>query len=161
MHDELFMEMVRYYSGFPKQIQHFTKVYAYAKLIGELEKLPADELFILEAAAIVHDIGIKASKEKYGDSAGPHQEELGPAIAEDMLYRLGYQPKVISRVSYLVGHHHTYHDIDGLDYQILVEADFLVNLFEDDCQKDAVRQAYEKIFRTDAGKKICADMFAI
>ena len=158
MHNELFMEMVRYYSGFPKQIQHFTKVHAYAKLIAELEKLPADELFILEAAAMVHDIGIKASKEKYGDSAGPHQEELGPAIAEDMLHRLGYQPEVISRVSYLVGHHHTYHDID---YQILVEADFLVNLFEDNCQKDAVIQAYEKIFRTDAGKKICAAMFAI
>ena len=65
------------------------------------------------------------------------------------------------RVSYLVGHHHTYDQIDGLDYQILVEADFLVNLYEDGVTKEAVMHAYNKIFRTEHGKRICAEMFGI
>ena len=49
----------------------------------------------------------------------------------------------------------------GLDYQILVEADFLVNLYEDGVTKEAVMHAYNKIFRTEHGKRICAEMFGI
>ncbi len=36
----------------------------------------------------------------------------------------------IERVSYLVGHHHTLNVIAGMDYQILAEADFIVNAGE-------------------------------
>ena len=60
---------------------------------------------------------------KYGDSAGHHQEQEGPAVAENMLERLGYEGDIIKRVCYLVGHHHTYQGIDKLDCRILVEAD--------------------------------------
>ena len=48
-----------------------------------------------------------------------------------MLCALGYDEAVIDRVLFLIAHHHTYTGIEGEDYQILVEADFLVNLFED------------------------------
>jgi hypothetical protein len=64
-------------------------------------------------------------------------------------------------VAYLVGHHHTYDKIDGLDYQILVEADFLVNLFEDNLSKEAAQHAYDSIFKTESGKRICREMFAL
>ena len=53
-----------------------------------------------------------------------------PPVARQMLTEIGYPQEVVDRVCYLVGHHHTYLDMDGMDYQILVEADFLVNLFE-------------------------------
>ena len=123
--------MISYYSGDPKRIQHFTKVHSYAKLIGEREQLSPEELYILEAAAYTHDIGIKPAEEKYGSSAGKLQEQEGPAVARGMLMRLGFAENVIERVCYLIGHHHTYTGIEGRDYQILVEADFLVNLYED------------------------------
>ena len=58
----LITEMIRYYAGDPKRIQHFIKVYTFAKMIGEKEKLLAGEQFILETAAIVHDIGIKPAE---------------------------------------------------------------------------------------------------
>ena len=61
----------------------------------------------------------------------------------------------IERICYLVGHHHTYSNIDGIDYQILVEADFLVNFYEDNLAKDAIDNALQKIFRTEAGKTLC------
>ena len=60
-------------------------------------------------------------------------------------------------MEYLVGHHHTYKDIDGLDYQILVEADFLVNYFEDGLDKEHIKKSAEKIFKTETGKKIVND----
>ena len=125
----LITEMMKYYTGDPKRIQHFIKVYQFAKMIGELEKLPEEVQHILETAAIVHDIGIKPAEEKYGSCGGKLQEQEGPAAAEEMLQRLGYRPEVIDRVCYLVGHHHTYDHIDGSDYRILVEADFLFNIY--------------------------------
>jgi uncharacterized membrane protein (UPF0127 family) len=115
----------------------------------------------VDNVAYVHDIGIKVAEEKYGSSNGRLQEQEGPAVAEEMLGRLHFDEKIIRRVSYLVGHHHTYDQIDGLDYQILVEADFLVNLYEDGVTKEAVMHAYNKIFRTEHGKRICAEMFGI
>lgn len=153
------LEMIQYYSGDPKRIQHFTKVHSYAKLIGSLEKLDAPTLFTLETAALVHDIGIKLCEEKYGDCNGKLQEKEGPAIAREMLERLNFDPDVIDRVCYLVGHHHTYSGIDGVDYQILVEADFLVNLYEDQLSKSACKTTLDKIFKTTSGSSICKKMF--
>ena len=97
----LITEMMKYYTGDPKRIQHFIKVYQFAKMIGELEKLPEEVQYILETAAIVHDIGIKPAEEKYGSCGGKLQEQEGPAAAEEMLQRLGYRPEVIDRVCYL------------------------------------------------------------
>ena len=161
MQEKLMMEMIRYYRGDAKRIQHFTKVYSYASLIGKMEGLGGREQYVLELAALVHDIGIKISEEKYGYNNGKLQEQEGPAVAEEMLKGLHFDENVIRRVSYLVGHHHTYDKIDGLDYQILVEADFLVNLYEDGVTKEAVMNAYKNIFRTEHGKRICAEMFGI
>ena len=97
--------------------------------------------------------------EKYNSSNGKYQEELGPAEAIKLLNRLNYDEALIERVAYLVGHHHTYSEIDGLDYQILVEADFLVNLFESESEEMAINSAYQKIFKTNMGKRICRTMF--
>lgn len=151
--------MIQYYNGDPKRIQHFIKVHSFSKLIAEKENLTQDETYILEIAAYVHDIGIKKSEELYGDCNGKHQEELGPELAKNLLIDLGCEGIVIKQVCYLVGHHHTYTNIDGKMYQILVEADFLVNLFEDDAPKSAVENAYKNIFRTESGRRICREMF--
>lgn len=159
MINKLHFEMIRLYSGDAKRIQHFCKVHSYAKLIAEMENVDEDTLFVLEAAALTHDIGIHYCEEKYGDCNGKLQEKEGPAIAKRLLADLHFEERVSERVQYLIAHHHTYEDIDGIDYQILVEADFLVNLHEDEASDRAVEHACQKIFRTDAGKKICREMF--
>ena len=159
MLEKLFLEMISYYSGDPKRIQHFTKVHSYAKLIGEREQLSPEELYILEAAAYTHDIGIKPAEEKYGSSAGKLQEQEGPIVAQRMLSDVGIENYLIDRICYLIGHHHTYDNIEGLDYQILVEADFLVNLYEDDVNRHGIEQAYQQIFRTQTGKEIFNQMY--
>ncbi len=157
--DDLFMDMIAYYDGDPKRIQHFTKVHSYARLIGIGEELDDASLFILEAAAYTHDIGIRVAEEKYGRCDGRLQEQEGPIIAQKMLSQLGFENYIVERICFLIGHHHTYDNIDGLDYQILVEADFLVNLYEDDEGNRAINKAYKRIFKTETGKKIFRLMF--
>ena len=158
--ERLILAMIRYDEGDPQRIQHFLKVYTFATLIAGREGIDPNEKHVLETAAIVHDIGIHVSEEKYGSSNGKYQEQDGPAEAVKLLRDVGgYSEDQISRVKYLVGHHHTYDHIDGDDYQILVEADFLVNLYEDQLDADAVKNAEEKIFRTETGLQILHDMF--
>lgn len=157
----LIEKMIEYYTGDPKRIQHFLKVHAFAKLIGELEQVDEVTQFYLESAALVHDIGIRKAEEQYGRCDGKYQEELGPAEAEKMLRELEYCPQDIERICYLVGHHHTYTDIEGMDYQILVEADFLVNLYEDHLGQKEVERALEHIFRTPSGIWLCNVMFGL
>ncbi|CCX88917.1 putative uncharacterized protein [Clostridium sp. CAG:590] len=161
MISSLIDEMIAYDKGDPRRIQHFMKVHDFARTIGQLEGLDDDTLYILESAAVVHDIGIHVCEEKYGSCEGKLQEKEGPALAKELLERLGYEQEVINRICYLVGHHHTYTNIDGVDYQILVEADFLVNLYEDEVSSDAVRKAYQNIFKTESGRKICRNMFGL
>lgn len=159
--DLLYQNMIEYFSGDPKRIQHFVKVHSFARLIGHMEKLTEDELFILEAAAYVHDIGIKSAEEKFGKCDGKLQEELGPKPAEIILKQCGFSAQQIDRIVYLVGHHHTYTEIDGIDYQILVEADFLVNLYEDSSSVETIKHAYKTVFKTKSGADICRKMFGI
>lgn len=157
--EKLFMQMFAFYAGEPKRIQHFIKVHSFARRIGLAEGLDEHTLEILEAAAVVHDIGIKPALIKHGSSNGKYQELEGPPVAEQMLRELGYEAEVVERVCYLVAHHHSYDHIDGLDYQILVEADFLVNIYEGGMSSESVLAVLKKIFRTETGTRICSLMF--
>ncbi len=161
MINALFRAMIDYFSPDAKRIQHFTKVYAFARLIGERERTDERTMLIIKAAALTHDIGIKSAEEKYGSCSGKLQEQEGPAEAEKLLQSLGFAEETIQRVCFLIAHHHTYDNIEDLDLQILVEADFLVNLYEEHLPAQAAEAAYKDIFKTETGKAICAAMFGL
>ena len=109
----------------------------------------------------MHDIGIKIAEQKYNNSNGKYQELEGPAPAREILEKLQVDTAVIDRVCFLIAHHHTYNNIDDLDYQILVEADFLVNFYEDNCPKQAVENALNRIFKTKTGINLCKTIFDV
>lgn len=153
--------MIAYDKGDPKRIQHFIKVHSFARIIGIGEKLEEKTLFILEAAALVHDIGIRPAEAKYGNCSGKLQEQEGPAPAREMLSSIGFAPDITDRVCFLVAHHHTYGQVDGIDYRILLEADALVNLYEDQLPEDAVEAMLRNVFRTKTGSLICRTMFSL
>jgi HD superfamily phosphodiesterase len=157
----LYIKMIEYFSGDPRRIQHFIKVHSLSRLIGQMENLSEEQLFILEAAAYVHDIGIKEAERIYGTCNGKLQEELGPQQAKPLLIECGFTPQQTERILYLIAHHHTYTNIDGTDYQILVEADFLVNIYEDNTPISSIKSIYQKIFKTESGKHLCRTMFKI
>ena len=153
--------MIAYYAGDIKRIAHFLTVYGYAKAMGELEGLDKETQEILEITALTHDIGIKASIEKHGSYTPSSQEEEGRHAARVLLEPLGCAPGVIERVCRIIGRHHTYTDIDGPDCQILIEADFLVNIDGMGMSLDAARKVKENVFKTKAGLAFLKDIYGI
>ncbi|WP_315073134.1 HD domain-containing protein [uncultured Clostridium sp.] len=152
-------EMIKYYAKDPRRVNHFLKVFSFAKSIGELEKLDEETQDILEIAAVMHDIGIKLSEEKYNSSAGNYQEIEGPPVAKEILLKYNFDETFIDRVCYLIGHHHTYGEIDRIDYQILIEADFLVNIYEDEIKIPQIESIKEKYFKTKAGTEFLINLY--
>ena len=148
------LAMAHYNSGDARRINHLLKVHAFAKMIGQAEGLDAGTLEILEVVALTHDIGIRNSEQKFGNCSGAHQQEEGPPEARALLTQLGAEEKLVERVCWLIAHHHTYTNIQGLDYQILIEADFLVNAFEDEMGNDAINSVCNKLFVTKTGKEL-------
>lgn len=135
-------------------INHLLKVYGYAKTIGELEGLPPKTQRVLEVAALVHDIACPLCRQKYGHADGAHQQTEGEPMARAFLPGTGLAPDEIDRVAYLVGHHHTLEGIDGIDWQILLEADYLVNADENGASKAAIENTLCTMYRTPSGSAL-------
>jgi len=147
-------KMILYFGNDAKRIQHAMKVLSFSYALWDAEakdKSLADtdpHKNTLLLAAILHDIGIHEAERKYASAAGKYQEIEGPAIAGQILVECGCAADVIDRVCFLIGHHHTYTMIDDLDFRILVEADFLVNMEEDAMDRPAIASIRDKFMKT-------------
>ena len=144
-------KMIGFYQGNLRDIEHFLKVWAYAKTIGEQESVDENTQEVLELAAVVHDISCPLCREKYGNTNGKNQELESEPLVKEFFEGMPVSEQKVERIIWLVTHHHTYTNIDGMDYQILVEADFLVNADEDRLSSDAIENFKEKIFKTTTG----------
>lgn len=152
-------KMIEFYQGNLHDIAHFLKVWAFAKTIGELESLDSHTQEILELAAVVHDIACPLCREKYGNTNGKNQELESPPLVEELFRDLPVKRSDVEHISWLVAHHHTYTNVEGLDYQILLEADFLVNAGESGYDRSAIENFRENVFRTAAGMKLLDSMY--
>lgn len=147
-------EMIEYSEGNVHDINHLMKVWTYARTIGVLEKLDPETQFILEVAAIVHDIACPFCRKKYGNTNGKYQEIEGIPLTEAFLQDSGMSAQEIARVAYLVGHHHTMDQVDGIDYQILLEADYLVNADEAGYSVKNIMMMRDTFFKTTTGIRL-------
>ena len=159
---QLMQAMIRYDGGDVPRIQHFVKVHDFAATIGVSENLDEETQFILEAAAILHDIGIHPAEAKYGNCNGKAQEELGPDKARKLLQEVGgFTDAQTERICWLIGHHHTYSNVTSADHRILLEADFLVNSFEDHIAPNGIATFREKVFRSPSAIDLLNKMWNI
>lgn len=159
LENRLLLNTIDYFDGDVRRINHLIKVYTFAKTIGAGENLADKEYTPLVLAAIVHDCGIKVSEAKYNSAAGKYQEIEGPTVAKALAEPLGLDRETVDRILFLVGHHHTYNMVDGADYQILIEADFLVNAYEDNLDLSAIKAAERNFFKTRTGKELLAKLY--
>ena len=146
-------------AGNRKDINHLMKVHSYARIIGKGEGLSEELQKITEIAAIVHDIACPLCREKYGNTSGKHQEEESAPLVAEFFKDVPAGELDVERITWLVTHHHTYTNVEGMDYQILLEADFLVNAGESEYSKQAIENFCRKVFRTEAGTHLLKSMF--
>ena len=151
--------MIAYFGHDAKRINHALKVCSFARIIAARECPDPGLQEIIAYTAILHDIGIHEAERKYQSTAGNYQQIEGPPIARQILSDLGVAPAIIDRVCFITGNHHTYPNIDGIDFQVLVEADFLVNIFEDGMGKEATESVLHRIFRTETGRSLLTTIY--
>lgn len=154
-------KMIAFSNGNIHDIDHFIRVWTYAKTIGELEGLDPETQYILEIAAITHDIACPLCRQKYGNTDGKYQEVEGEPLVRNFLNDSGMTADQIDRVAYLVSHHHTLTDIDGMDYQILIEADFIANASENNYNKEIIQSFIYKVMQTNSGSMLARQIFCV
>lgn len=157
--NELMEKMIVYSNGNKHDIAHFLKVWGYCRTIGQGEHLDEETQKTLEMAAIVHDIACPLCRMKYGNTNGKHQEEESEHLLRDFFQDTDVEKERLERIIYLVSHHHTYTNVDGLDYRILLEGDFLVNADESNYSDEQIQNAKENFYQTETGIKLLESIY--
>jgi len=157
--DDILESAIIYNGNDIKRINHLLKVFSFAHHIGIMEKCDMTIQEIIDISAILHDIGIHEAERKHNSNAGNWQEIEGPPVANELLKNFNLDDSIKDRILFLIGHHHQYKVIDGIDFQILVEADFLVNIFEDGMDEHSIKNIKEKIFKTKSGNKLLEKLY--
>ena len=148
---KVMIDMINYSCGNLHDIAHFLKVHNFARTIGIQEGLDDELQETLEITAILHDIACPLCRIKYGNTNGKHQEEESDALVKNFLKEYDINEKMKKRINFIICHHHTYIGVDGIDYQILLEADFLVNADESNMSLEAITNAKYQFFKTKSG----------
>ena len=126
-----------------------------------LEHLDPETQYILELAAVVHDIACPLRREKYGNTDGKNQERESDPLVRQFLSETDLTKDQIDRVAFLVSHHHTLTGMHGADYQILIEADYIANAAEKAYSRENIENFISKVMKTESGKRITRSVFGI
>lgn len=161
--DALISEMEEVFADSPNMIGHTHTVLGHAL---DIHQHAGGSLTVVEASAILHDIGIPRAREVHGSSSGRYQEIEGPPIAREMLTRHRFPPNQIDHICGIVANHHSDEDpriVTTVEFKILWDADWLVNF--PGRHRDASAQektlAIEEIFKTERGKELAREMFLL
>lgn len=153
---QLLEQLRDYFGNDKKRVGHAERVLEIAEALLANEQ---GDWHIVIPASILHDVGIKVAEEKYGSSAGPHQEKEGPPVAREILLRLGFCLEDIDEICDIIAHHHSPGALETQNFKVLYDSDCLVNLKEQTNKKtdDELRGLVEKTFLTTAGKKFAME----
>lgn len=156
--DLLLFEMEKYFAADQRRINHAKKVLEFAEQL--LEKEGAEPLVVI-SAAILHDIGIHKAEEKYKSSAGSYQELEGPPIAREIMQKLQFKKEVVDEVCEIIANHHSPGKIDTVNFKVLYDADWLVNLKDEFDTKDreGLDKTINKVFLTPSGKELAKRLY--
>lgn len=150
--------MKKYFGTDARRIRHAQDVLGYAR---ELLKKEKGNREIVIAAAILHDIGIKECERKYNSTSGQLQEKEGPAIARKILEDLKVGQDTIREICRIIASHHSPGEIDTMNFKILWDSDWLVNLKDEYDIKDRkkLEDIIEKVFLTQTGRIKARDIY--
>ncbi len=156
--NKIIKQMMTCFDYNSNHINHAYRVLHYAEEISDIEKGDTD---IVISSAILHDIGIPDCEKKYKSIEGQLQEIEGPPVARKILEGLRMDEETIKEVCEIIGCHHSRGEIDTMNFKIMWDADWLVNLPDvyDVKDKAKLEDIISEIFMTQAGAKIAGDLY--
>ncbi|MBQ8151041.1 MAG: HD domain-containing protein [Clostridia bacterium] len=136
-----------------KDLAHALNVLKYVQLL--LPEVAPDDWarFRAEAAALVHDITCPLCREVYGECPGDLQEQKSELILDLFFEKHDLPPQQVKRIIWMVSHHHTPEASDEPDFRLLIEADLLANLQEQNLDLFDLRQLAVRTMRTQTGQE--------
>ena len=158
LRERISLEMKKYFGKDLKRVNHSLKVARHAEQIMKRE---GGNPMVVLGSAFLHDIGIHEAEARYQSTSGEYQEKEGPGIAREILERLNVPKEIVDEVCDIIGHHHHPREKETLNFQILYEADWLVNIEEEGLSGDRakVESILERRFRTAAGLELGERLF--
>ena len=141
-------------------IDHTQKVLEYAEqILSDQSGMSKEEKRRTKIAVLLHDIGILEAEKKYGSRSGKFQHIEGPPLVRELSKQAEEEPEFIERVAYIVGNHHNFSKADGIDFQILIEADMLVNLQNEKIKKNKLEEFIDKFFKMNKGRELAQKIY--
>ena len=158
LRERISLEMKKYFGTDFKRVNHALQVAKYAEQILKME---GGNPLVVMGAAYLHDIGIHEAERRHGNPSGHYQEVEGPVVARGILEKLNIQRGIADEICDIIGHHHHPREEETLDFQILYEADWLVNIKEEGISKDRQKTEglIEKVFKTVTGKQLAEKLY--
>ncbi|MFW6288045.1 MAG: HD domain-containing protein [bacterium] len=165
--EEIIRKMKDYFSGDNERISHALQVTDYADQLIELNKKnkPTEVINaeVIIYSAILHDIGIKNSEEKYNSAAPKYQEIEGPPVARKILSSFPIDESIVNEICDIIGNHHSPGNINSHNFKLLYDADWLVNLpAEQDLSKmskEEIENTINKLYLSQTGKDKAKALF--
>lgn len=153
LRERLIAEMQTFFGDDRRRIDHALQVLQFAESIHAVE---GGDLLTVTAAAVLHDIGIHEAERKHGSAAGHFQEIEGPPMAQAILQNLGIAAETIDHVCRIVGSHHSGRDIYTLEFRVIWDADWLVNIPDEHAEKsrEQLQKLVDRVFRTNEGRRL-------
>lgn len=158
MRDRLIDEMKKVFETDQKRIEHTLAVLNYAEQIQSAE---GGDPLVVKAAAILHDIGILQAEKNYGSSAAKYHQIEGPIIARPILAKYELDKETIEHICKIIADHHSAKNIDTLEFRIVWDADWLVNLQKPvpETDREKLKDIIDKTFKTHKGRQLAVDLF--
>jgi HD superfamily phosphodiesterase len=156
--EKLIAEMAKICGHDVRRINHAMAVLWHAQRIRAAEG--GDEL-VVNAAAVLHDIGIHEAERKHNSAAGKYQELEGPPIAAKILEKLGIGGERAEHICCIVGNHHSARDIDSIEFNCIWDADWIVNMPEEQAgmDREELTSFIERILRTKTGRETAKKLY--
>ena len=74
---------------------------------------------------------------------------------------MGFSDDTTERVVWLIEHFHDTEQAKTFDHQVLIEAEMLITMSEQNANEESLRKALKEIFKTETGIELLYTMFGL